>query len=232
MTAPERPDDCIFCKIVDGDDARPRSSTPTRPRWPSATSTRRHPRTCWWFRAATTRTPPSWPTTSPPSVAALVQRGLRGRRRRGPRRGLPLRLQHRRRCRPDRLPRPPARPRWPLAARTPRMSARLKAASVPPRRRARSPRAAQSDDPSRRRADHGHRDKPATETPGRRVRDADRATTVTRAPSRPRRSRSARASAARRWRCRRRTPRQRRTAPGPTTTAASCSTPSWRRTSG
>ena len=81
---------------------------------PSATSTRRRRRTCWSSRAATYADAAELADRRP------GDRGRPGRRRprqvaerRGPRRGLPAGVQHRRRRRPDRVPRPPARARRP-----------------------------------------------------------------------------------------------------------------------
>ena len=74
---------------------------------PSATSTRRHRRTCWSCRATTTTTPPSWRPQTPRRAAELVTAAAAVADGRGARR-LPAGLQHRRRAGPDRLPHPPA----------------------------------------------------------------------------------------------------------------------------
>ena len=57
--------------------SRPTSSGPTSARWPSGTSTRRRPSTCWWSRGGTSSTPATVTAADADDVAALLWRPRR-----------------------------------------------------------------------------------------------------------------------------------------------------------
>ncbi len=105
-------EDCLFCKIVAGDiEADVVHETPTtvafRDLNPQApTHVLVIPRSHYPNAAALA-------AGEPATAADLFDRRRGDRRERGSGGGLPARLQHRRRGPPDRLPRPPARPRRP-----------------------------------------------------------------------------------------------------------------------
>ena len=164
----------------------------------------------------------------PGPLADLVDAAGAVAEQEGARRGLPPGLQHRRRGRPDRLPRPPARPRRPCHDLAARMSRPRLAARSPPRPVADQlrPRCRRPGRPAGAAVRHATPEPRPSRGHDRRRRRATRRTATT-ARGRPRRS----ATAAPPGRAPRRPadaggvhPVGARRASAPTTTAASCST--------